>query len=533
MALVKVLLNGNEVEYDDTEFEICKEGSISYLHYIGNGGAVNNPKGNTSCYKMFNKCYDIKVLDVSHFDTSKVSNMSHMFTECRNIKVLDVSHFDTSNVTSMEYMFGYCESLTKLDVSHFDTSNVTTMCGMFYFCLFLTELDVSNFDTSKVTNMRHMFGLCERLTELNLSNFDTSKVVEMENMFDSCKSLIELDLSNFDTSKVTVMRYMFYGCESLTKLDVSNFDTSKVTDMCRMFLACKSLKKVDLSNFDTSSVTSMENMFEGCMSLKELDLSHFKMSQLEASSMFTIPKRSSMFKDCKSLISLNLSGFDTVISSMFDGCTSLSSLDLSNLSKLYLVPMFLKCNNLENIVFKRLDILSYSVEDLKYIFEGCPYLDKLLAEKSKRKVSTGSVSPATGYLINTSPSKSGCMYPLGEVGILGIASNPLDGSKLLENMIIDLLNQDEKAVLKKHRDVYGIKDPYFVSILSMVKPKSEMIYDYCDRVVIPNIKKLFQKTNGRSSLTVGDVFKKLSTTYGESLTAIALARFLSDEYLVD
>ena len=100
-------------------------------------------------------------------------------------------------------------------------------------------------------------------------------------------------------------------------------------------------------------------------------------------------------------------------------------------------------------------------------------------------------------------------------------------------MIIDLLNQDEKAVLKKHRDVYGIKDPYFVSILSMVKPKSEMIYDYCDRVIIPNIKKLFQKTNGRSSLTVGDVFKKLSTTYGESLTAIALARFLSDEYLVD
>ena len=71
------------------------------------------------------------------------------------------------------------------------------------------------------------------------------------------------------------------------------------------------------------------------------------------------------------------------------------------------------------------------------------------------------------------------------------------------------------------------------AVLSMVKPKSEMIYDYCDKVIIPNINKLFQKSNGSSSLTVGDVFKKLSTTYGESLTAIALARFLSDEYLVD
>ena len=433
MALVKTLLNGNEVEYDDTEFEICEDedNSISYLHYIGNGEAVRNPRGNTSCYKMF---------------------------YCCKLKSLDLSNFDNSSVTSMWSMFRDCEKLSELDVSHFDTSNVTSMGAMFYHCY----------------------------------------------------RLIKLDLSNFDTSNVTSMWAMFHHCYSLIKLD--------------------------LSNFDTSSVTSMGYMFCYCKSLKELDLSHFKMTQVKSIG--------SMFKDWQSLISLNLSGFDTVISSMFDGCTSLSSLDLSNLSKLYLVPMFLKCNNLENIVFKRLDILSYSVEDLKFIFEGCPYLDKLLAEKSKRKVSTGSVSPArkvstgsvspaTGYLINTSPSKSGCMYPLGEVGVLGIASNPLDGSKLLENMIIDLLNQDEKAVLKKHRDVYGIKDPYFVSILSMVKPKSEMIYDYCDRVIIPNIKKLFQKTNGRSSLTVGDVFKKLSTTYGESLTAIALARFLSDEYLVD
>ena len=545
MALVKTRLNGNEVEYDDTEFEICKEDSISYLHYIGNGGAVNNPKGNTSCYKMFNKCYDIKVLDVSHFDTSKVSNMSHMFTECRNIKVLDVSHFDTSNVTSMEYMFGCCESLTKLDVSNFDTSNVTTMCGMFYFCLFLTELDVSNFDTSnvvdtslmfgchrltgldvsnfdtsKVTNMRHMFGLCKRLTELNLSNFDTSKVVEMENMFDSCESLIELDLSNFDTSKVTDMRHMFCGCSSLKELDVSNFDTSSVTTMRGMFYHCRSLIELDLSNFDTSSVTSMENMFDGCMSLKELDLSHFKMSQVEASSMFNIPKRSSMFKDCQSLISLNLSGFDTVISSMFDGCTSLSSLDLSNLSKLYLVPMFLKCNNLENIVFKRLDILSYSVEDLKFIFEGCPYLDKLLAMKKQRPINRSGSStsnPAVG-------AASGILMP--SEAYMGIDDLFLD---LLE----DLKTADERDTLKKLRN-RGIKDSDFVGILSVAKPNSEMINTYCDRVIIPAIKDLFKlNKDGRSSLTVGDVFKKIAAQHGNGLAAIALVRFLSDEYLVE
>ena len=496
MALVKTLLNGNEVEYDDTEFEILKdeEDSISYLHYIGNGGAVNNPKGNTSCYKMFNKCYKIKVLDLSNFDTSNVTNMGSMFRHCESLKELDLSHFDTSNVTIMGAMFYHCYHLIKLDLSNFDTSNVTSMWAMFHHCYSLIKLDLSNFDTSKVTDMRHMFGGCHSLTELNVSNFDTSKVSNMGSMFEECKSLSHLDLSSFDTSNVTNMYCMFRGC--------------------------KSLKKVDLSNFDTSSVKDMQHMFEGCMSLKELDLSHFKMSQVEASSMFNIPKRSSMFKDCQSLISLNLSGFDTVISSMFDGCTSLSSLDLSNLSKLYLVPMFLKCNNLENIVFKRLDILSYSVEDLKFIFEGCPYLDKLLAMKKQRPINRSGSStsnPAVG-------AASGILMP--SEAYMGINDLFLD---LLE----DLKTADERDTLKKLRNK-GIKDSDFVGILSVAKPDSEMINTYCDRVIIPAIKDLFKlNKDGRSSLTVGDVFKKIAAQHGNGLAAIALVRFLSDEYLVE
>ena len=469
MALVKTLLNGNEVEYDDTEFEILKdeEDSISYLHYIGNGEAVRNPRGNTSCYKMFYYC-KLKSLDLSNFDTSNVTNMRSMFRDCYKIKVLDLSNFDTSNVTNMGSMFRGCESLKELDLSHFDTSNVTIMGAMFYHCCHLIKLDLSNFDTSNVTSMWAMFHYCY--------------------------SLIKLDLSNFDTSSVTTMQGMFYHCRSLIELD--------------------------LSNFDTSSVTSMENMFEGCESLKELDLSHFKMSQVEASSMFNIPKRSSMFKDCQSLISLNLSGFDTVISSMFDGCTSLSSLDLSNLSKLYLVPMFLKCNNLENIVFKRLDILSYSVEDLKFIFEGCPYLDKLLAMKKQRPINR-SGSSTSNPVVGTA---SGILMP--SEAYMGIDDLFLD---LLE----DLKTADERDTLKKLRNK-GIKDSDFVGILSVAKPDSEMINTYCDRVIIPAIKDLFKlNKDGRSSLTVGDVFKKIAAQHGNGLAAIALVRFLSDEYLVE
>ena len=472
MALVKTLLNGNEVEYDDTEFEIAKDNGpygVSYLHYVGTGGVVKNPKGNTSCYKMFSG------LDASNFDTS-----------CKKVKVLDLSNFDTSNVTEMISMFSGCSSLVELNLQGFVTSNVSDMAGMFFDCSSLVELNLQGFVTNNVSDMGCMFSGCKSLKHLDLSGFDTSNVEDMEDMFSYCSSLKELDLSNFNTHNVTNMFDMFGGCKSLTKLDVSNFDTSKVTDMGSMFEGCESLFHLGLSSFDTSNVTNMYLMFYGCKSLKGLDLSNFVTAQVTSTSC--------MFKDCQSLVSLNLSSFDSTgfvsftgpdgMEDMFDGCTSLSSLDLSSLSKFIIVPAFQKCNNLKDIVFKRLDIMSYSTEDLKIIFKDCSYLDKLL------------------------------------------------NNKLVENMVADLLSQDEKAVLKKYRGK-GIKDHYFVSVLSTVKPESMMIDDYCDKVIIPNINKLFQKSNGSSSLTVGDVFKKLSTVYGRNLSSVALTKFLSDEYLVD
>ena len=49
----------------------------------------------------------------------------------------------------MIVMFNGCSRLTSLDVSKFDTSKVTDMGSMFSECSSLTSLDLSNFDTSK------------------------------------------------------------------------------------------------------------------------------------------------------------------------------------------------------------------------------------------------------------------------------------------------------------------------------------------------------------------------------------------------
>ncbi|MDY6280869.1 MAG: BspA family leucine-rich repeat surface protein, partial [Roseburia faecis] len=113
-------------------------------------GKVTAPQ---NCSYLFSDLQSVETIDLSNFDTSKVTDMSHMFYYCSNLTSLDVSHFDTSKVTDMNFMFGGgyhagCNFLTTLDVSGWDTGNVTDMGNMFNGCSILKSLDVSHFDTS-------------------------------------------------------------------------------------------------------------------------------------------------------------------------------------------------------------------------------------------------------------------------------------------------------------------------------------------------------------------------------------------------
>ena len=229
---------------------------------------------------FFDGLENILEIDLSNFDTSKVTNMSFMFSSMSHLTTLDLSNFDTSQVTNMNNMFSGMSNLTTLNLSNFDTSQVTNMSNMFYNMSSLTTLDLSNFDTSKVTNMERMFNNMTNLTTLNLSNFDTSQVTNMSNMFAVTPKLTTLDLSSFNTSKVTNMERMFYGMRNLTILNLSNFNTSNVMSMSNMFSNMSSLTTLDLSNFDTSKVIIMNGMFYGMRNLTILDLSNFDTSKV-------------------------------------------------------------------------------------------------------------------------------------------------------------------------------------------------------------------------------------------------------------
>ena len=244
---------------------------------------------------MFKSCKALTSLNLTSFNTEKVTDMQGMFWECWDLTSLDLSNFNTENVTAMNYMFNGCSDLTSLDLSNFNTAKVTKMDYMFYNCNKITSLDLTSFNTAEVTKMDNMFRSCTDLTSLDLSNFNTAKVTDMTNMFYGCNALTSLNLTSFNTAEVTNMSNMFRLCLALTSLDLTNFNTAKVEDMSYMFKSCSALTSLDLSSFNTANVTNMTQMFYNSPAL----------TTIYASDKFVtgqVTKSINMFQGCNELI---------------------------------------------------------------------------------------------------------------------------------------------------------------------------------------------------------------------------------------
>jgi surface protein len=122
------------------------------------------------------------------------------------VEELNVSNFDTSKVTDMRDMFYKCYALTELDLGAFDTSKVIYASNMFYQCTKLTSLDLSSFDTSKVTSMKQMFYKSNRLESIIVSDrFVVSALSGTDsdtNMFLNCTSLVGGNGTTYSSSHV-------------------------------------------------------------------------------------------------------------------------------------------------------------------------------------------------------------------------------------------------------------------------------------------------------------------------------------------
>ena len=113
----------------------------------------------------------LEYIDLSKFNTQNVTDMNHMFRNMHALKAIKFGkNFKTNNVTNMGSMFAATCSLKELDLSGFNTSKVTKIIELFGLVDFrgnsytcpggdkLERIHVSDdFDTSKVTESFNMF----------------------------------------------------------------------------------------------------------------------------------------------------------------------------------------------------------------------------------------------------------------------------------------------------------------------------------------------------------------------------------------
>ena len=192
--------------------------------------------------------------------------------------------------------------------------------------------------------------------------------------------------NNFNTSKATNMQDMFFYNPLLDNIDVSTFNTKNVIDMGGMFAFCGVIS-LDLSNFNTENLANIlveeyrrnRSIFSNCSSLTTIDLSSFNTKKITA---FGGSSSGAMFSDCSSLTTLDLSSFDTSkvtnMNGMFNNCSSLTNLDLSNFNTsnvTQMFSMFQQCSSLTSLNLSSFN--TFQVTDMSYMFRVCSSLTTL------------------------------------------------------------------------------------------------------------------------------------------------------------
>ena len=179
----------------------------------------------------------------------------------------------------------------------------------------------------------------------------------------------------------------FDNCSNLTTIiNIKYLNTANVTNMSRMFRDCKKLISHDLSKFDTSNVKDMSYMFNNCQNLTSLDLSTFNTAKVT-----TIKQ---MFSGCSGLTSLNLSSFNTAkvtnMYQMFYNCSNLTSLDLPSFNTANVTTMeqmFSGCSGLTSLNLS--NFKTANVTEMYRMFFDCSGLKDLdLSSFNTAKVTT-------------------------------------------------------------------------------------------------------------------------------------------------
>ena len=228
----------------------------------GSGETYENPEfyelktSNGTNYDSLFRGYDGPDIDVSQWDTSKVTSAQYCFANCT--KSMDISNWDLSSLTNASYMFYFFANGYKyIDLSVLDFSGVTNADHMFN-SSDTDYLDVRNINLTGITSYSYLFGSCHG-TELDLSNWNISKINNLNSLcgFSSFK---KINLSGWNTINVKDMGSAFYYLSSLEILLIPDWDMTNATSTSSFLGSVPKLKYIDLSrsnDFTIKKITPM------------------------------------------------------------------------------------------------------------------------------------------------------------------------------------------------------------------------------------------------------------------------------------
>lgn len=181
---------------------------------------------------------------------------------------------------------------------------------------------------------------------------------------------------SFKDARPKLCNAWFYCFEGLTKIEHLDYlNTSEVENMGSMFSNCTSLETLDLSSFNTEKVTNMSEMFVGSTNLRTINLPKGFIGS-------NVTDLNGMFRGCASLTELDLSGSNAEkvkdMCEMFYDCVALSNLNLSGFKTGSVTDMrylFSSCQSLES-----LDLSSFNTENvtsMESMFSQCSSLRSL------------------------------------------------------------------------------------------------------------------------------------------------------------
>ena len=197
LLVAALLMMCSGVKADNVLYAVVDGTTMTLKYGEIEAGAVEYQYWNSDWNVSFKGTITKAVIDAS-CAAYAAESYSNLFRECDKLETISgLENLNTSNNKSFSYTFSGCTVLESLDLSHFDTSELTNTKGMFAACKALSSLDLSTFDTSKVKDMMYMFYNCSALKIIIVGdNWSTASIGSESfsvDMFTNCDALVGED----------------------------------------------------------------------------------------------------------------------------------------------------------------------------------------------------------------------------------------------------------------------------------------------------------------------------------------------------